>query len=172
MQSQHRLCRASKKVEQLPPPETDILPAQRGDSLELDECWTPLMTKRPASWIWLAVSFATGQILSFSIGGRDEETGKAMLAAIPKEYGRKPVYTDGYVVYPLIVPAWRHRPCEKGSGQTNRVEGVNRILRHRVSYLVRRSLTFARNPDWLWRRLRYFIHCRNQQIRQRVLHGK
>jgi insertion element IS1 protein InsB len=172
MQSQHRLRRPSQKVEQLPAPETDILPAAWGDSIELDEMWTPLVTKRPASWIWLAVSFRTGQILSFSIGDRDEQTGWEMFAAIPSDYSRKPVYTDGYAVYPLIVPTWRHRPCEKGSGQTNRVEGVNRILRHRVSYLVRRSLTYARNPDWLFRRLRYFIHCRNQQIQQRILHGK
>lgn len=172
MQSQHRLCRPAKKVEELPPPETDILPAAWGDSIELDEMWTFVGTKCPSTWIWLAVSFQTGQILSFSIGDRDEQTGKEMFTAIPKDYGRKPVYTDGYAVYPLIVPAWRHRPCEKGSGQTNRVEGVNRILRHRVSYLVRRSLTYARNPDWLWQRLRYFIHCRNRQIAKRFLHGK
>ena len=110
MQSQHRLHYPRKKVEELPPAEADILPAQRGDSIELDEMWTFVGRKQPATWLWLAVSYQTGQILSFAIGERDEATGYEMFAAIPKDYARKPVYTDGYAVYPNIVPAWRHRP--------------------------------------------------------------
>jgi IS1 family transposase len=124
-------------------------------------------TRDLGTWLWLAVSYKTGQILSFSIGRRDTETAGQMWQGIPASYRRKKMYTDEYAVYPNIVPTGQHRICEKGSGQTNRVEGVNRILRHCVRYLVRRSLTYARNSLWLWRRLRYFIHCRNQEIKQR-----
>ena len=126
--------------------------------------WTFLGTKRKPCWIWLAVSFQTGQVLSFAIGRRDEATARQMWSQIPASYGRKQVYTDEYKVYENIIPWWRHWLCPKGTGDTNRVEGVNRILRHRVSYLVRKSLSFARNPLWLWTRLRYVIHQRNLRI--------
>jgi hypothetical protein len=70
-----------------------------------------------------------------------------MVAGIPSDYRRKPMYTDGYVVYPNLIAPWQHHVCEKGSGQTNSAEGGNTFLRHRVSYLVsylvRKSTTFA-----------------------------
>jgi IS1 family transposase len=103
-------------------------------------------------------------LLSFAIGGRDEETGALMLAGIPADYARKPMYTDGYVVYPNLIAPWQHHACEKGSGQTNIAEGGNTFLRHRVSYLVRKSTSFARNIDWLFRRLFYVLFCRNERI--------
>ena len=129
--------------------------------------WTFVGKKANDRWIWLAVSFQTGQVLSFSVGGRDEATARTMWKGIPPSYGRKQVYTDEYVVYAQLIPWWRHWVCPKGTGDTNTVEGVNRVLRHRVSYLVRKSLSFARNVDWLWRRLRYVLHRRNERIAAR-----
>ena len=87
-----------------------------------------------------------------------------MLEAIPSDYSRKPIYTDEYVVYPNLIAPWRHHPCKKGSGQTNIAEGGNTFLRHRVSYLVRKSTSFARNVDWLFRRLVYVLFYRNLRI--------
>jgi insertion element IS1 protein InsB len=84
-----------------------------------------------------------------------------MWSAIPKSYARKQVCTDEYSVYAHLIPWWRHWLCPKGSGDTNIAEGCNNYLRHRVSYLVvsylvRKSMSFARNPDWLSRRL-FFV---------------
>ncbi len=126
--------------------------------------WTFLGKKLAPCWIWLSVSYQTGQVLSFSVGGRDEATAREMWKAIPATYSRKQVYTDEYVVYEKLIPWWRHWLCPKGSGDTNTVEGVNRVLRHRVSYLVRKSLSFARNIEWLRRRLRFVLHQRNERI--------
>lgn len=136
--------------------------------------WTFLGTKKKPCWIWLAVSFQNGQVLSFAIGHRDEATARTMWNGIPASYARKQVYTDEYNVYENLIPWWRHWLCPKGSGDTNRVEGVNRVLRHRihtsmnrVGYLVRKSLSFARSAFWLWTRLRYVIHQRNLRIARR-----
>ena len=126
--------------------------------------WTYLGNKDCPCWIWLSWSFHTTQVLSFSFGGRDEATGALMLAGIPLDYCRKPMYTDEYAVYPNLIAPWRHHPCPKGSGQTNIAEGGNTFLRHRVSYLVRKSTSFARNADWLFRRLFYVLFCRNERI--------
>ena len=125
---------------------------------------TYLGNKDCPCWLWLSWSFQTTQVLSFSIGGRDEETGALMMAAIPSDYSGKPMYTDGYMVYPNLIAPSRHHACEKGSGQTNIAEGGNTFLRHRVSYRVRRSTSFARNMDWLFRRLFYVLFCRNERI--------
>jgi hypothetical protein len=46
------------------------------------------------------------------------------------------------------------------------VAGRNNYLRHRVSYLVRKSPSFARNPDWLFRRLSFVLFARNLRIKQ------
>ncbi len=148
----------------MPDFEASVLPALRGDSIECDELWTFLGTKDNPCWLWVSWSYQTTQVLSFSLGKRDEETGAAMLGAIPSDYSRKPIYTDEYVVYPNLIAPSRHHPCPKGSGQTNIAEGGNTFLRHRVSYLVRKSTSFARNIDWLFRRLFYVLFCRNERI--------
>jgi hypothetical protein len=93
-----------------------------------------------------------------------------MWEGIPKSYWRKQVYTDEYVVCEKLIPWWRHWVCPKGCGDTNianRAEGCNNYLRHRVSYLVRKSMSFARNPDWLSRRLLFVLFRRNERIAQR-----
>jgi len=89
-----------------------------------------------------------------------------MWEAIPKSYARKQVYTDEYCVYENLIPWWRHWVCPKGSGDTCVAEGCNNYLRHRVSYLVRKSMSFARNPDWLLRRLYLVLFNRNMRIKQ------
>jgi IS1 family transposase len=126
-----------------------VLPAQKGDSIECDEVWAYVGRKKQQAWIWLSWSFLTTQTLSFAVGPRDAETGRVMWKAIPQSYRRKQAYTDGYSVYESLIPWSRHWVCPKGSGDTCIAEGCNNYLRHRVSYLVRKSSSFARNPDWL-----------------------
>ncbi len=95
-----------------------------------------------------------------------------MYNKIPRSYGLKQKYTDGYVVYENLIPESFHFQCDKGSGGTSVVEGVNTAIRHRVSYQVRRSASFARSFDWLVKRLRYFFHHYNLWIAARRLKGK
>ena len=91
-----------------------------------------------------------------------------MWEAIPSSYSRKQVYTDEYAVYASLIPYSRHWVCPKGSGDTNIVEGVNNAFRHRVSYLVRKSSSFARNILWLLRRLHFFSWQHNQRMAERL----
>lgn len=102
-----------------------------------------------------------------------------MWQGIPKSYGRKRVYTDGYVIYEQLVPRSRHLVCSKGSGGTGTcdtciAEGCNNYLRHRISYLVRKSSSYARNPLWLYRRLFLVLFTRNERIKRKEMkqHGK
>ena len=97
------------------------------------------------------------------------------MAGIPEGYRKKQFYTDGLALCERLIPFHQHWVCEKGSvqslgatcGGTNVCEGGNSYLRHRVSYLVRKSMSFALNPLWFWRRLRFVLHRRNERIRER-----
>jgi insertion element IS1 protein InsB len=92
-----------------------------------------------------------------------------MWEAVPAGYQRKQVYTDGCPIYDALIPIGQHWVCPKGSGDTNVAEGNNNYLRHRVSYLVRKSMSFARNVDWLKRRLLWVLFSRNERIKAKVL---
>ena len=63
---------------------------------------------------------------------------------MPATYRGRPVYTDHWDAYARLLPAGllpagQHRPCDKGSGLTSIVEGLNTKWRQRQSGLVRRS---------------------------------
>jgi len=135
--------------------------------VECDEVWTFVGSKKQPAWIWLSWSYQSTQVLSFALGKRDWTTGRQMWCAIPKSFARKQVYTDGFKVYDDLVPWWRHWVCPKGSGDTNIAEGCNVYLRHRVSYLVRKSPSFARSMEWLWRHLFFVLFRRNERIAQK-----
>jgi insertion element IS1 protein InsB len=162
----------------MPPFERSVLPAYKrgeqperwGDSVECDEMWAYVGSKKNQQWIWLSWSHQTTQTLSFAIGPRDLATGKIMKAGIPAEYAKKQKYTDGLEIYEELFQDSQHWVCEKGSGGTNIAEGCNNYLRHRVSYLVRKSSSFARNVVWFWRRLYFVLYTRNERIKKEFQH--
>jgi IS1 family transposase len=89
-----------------------------------------------------------------------------MWVDIPVEYRKKQFYTDDLNIYHSLIPWSQHWVCPKGCGDTNIAEGCNNYLRHRVSYLVRKSMSFARNVDWLRRRLLWVLYARNERIKE------
>lgn len=127
--------------------------------------WAFVGSKKNQQWVWLAWSFQTGQVLAFAVGPRDLKTAKKLRVGIPTSYSRKSIYTDGLGIYESLISFHRHWVAEKGSGGTNIAEGGNTYLRHRVSYLVRKSSSFARNVDWLIRRLYFVLFTRNERIK-------
>ena len=178
MWASDRLCHV-KKIDALPTFETSVLPAYKrgeqpkcwGDSIECDEIWAFVGNKDNPQWVWLSWSYQTTQTLSFSVGPRDTVTGRAMWDGIPEGYRKKQVYTDGLNIYDSLIPYSQHWVAEKGTGATNVAEGCNNYLRHRVSYLVRKSMSFARNIEWLKRRLYFVLFSRNERIKERYQHA-
>src|SRR4028119_773566 len=66
--------------------------------------------------------------------------------------------------------AWQQRPCNKGSGQTSIVQGLNNLnnkWRTRVSGLVRKTVCVQPEED-LERRLLLVREQHNQQCRERL----
>lgn len=58
---------------------------------------------------------------------------------MPPDYRGRPVYTDHWGAYARLLPEGQHHPCDKGSGLSSIVEGLNTKWRQRQSGLVRRS---------------------------------
>ena len=100
------------------------------------------------------------------MGDRSEQTLQKLWFAVPAPYRRKLVYTDFYETYAKFFRAWQHRPCEKGSGKTSVIEGLNNKWRNRVAGLVRKTVC-VRYLDELEKRLWLVTTKHNlQQITQ------
>ncbi len=102
-----------------------------------------------------------------AVGDRDEKTCQRLWNRIPEAYRKKAVYTDFYQVYCAVVPQKQHRPSQKGSGQTNRVERFNNTLRQRLARFVRKTLSFSKSPRMHWICLLLFLHDYNRDCIQR-----
>lgn len=135
-------------------------------TLECDELWSFVGNKRRKQWIWLALNRETREIVGVAIGSRTKATARKLWASLPGVYRECAVcYTDFWAAYAAVLPAKRHRPVGKESGQTNHIERFNNTLRQRCSRLVRETLSFskklANHVGALW----YFIHDYNAQQR-------
>ena len=144
-----------------------LLPARPGEVLEIDELVVRCCRKRRYRYLWIAVSRLTRQVLGFCLGNRSQKSLGRLWFSLASEYRRKLVYTDCYEAYAAFFRPWQHRPCDKGSGQTSIVEGLNNKWRSRVSGLVRKTVCVQHESD-LERRLLLVMGQHNQQCRQRI----
>ena len=67
-------------------------------------------------------------MLAWRVGDRSEKTLQQMWFQVPPAYRRKLAYTDFYEAYAAFFRPWPHRPCEKGSGKTSVIEGLNKLI--------------------------------------------
>lgn len=108
--------------------------------MEIDELVIRYRFKRRYRYLWIAASRLTHQVIGFVIGDRSTKTLKKLWRSLPSPYRKKLVYTDGYESYAEHFRSWQHRPCDKGSGKTSVIEGLNNKWRNRVSGLVRKTV--------------------------------
>jgi len=104
--------------------------------IEFDEL---CLRQSPPLWLWLGVSRLTRQVLGCALGDRTDEALAQAWAQVPEDYQGRTVYTDHWGAYGRLLPAGQHQECDKGSGLTSIVEGLNTKWRQRQSGLVRRS---------------------------------
>ena len=133
--------------------------------MEIDELVVRCYRKRRYRYLWIAVSRLTRQVLGFVLGDRSHRSLWKLWFSLPSDYRRKLVYTDFYEVYARFLRPWQHRPCDKGSGKTSIVEGLNNKWRNRISGLVRKTVCVQHEAD-LERRLLLVTQQHNQQCRR------
>ena len=121
-----------------------MLPAQKGDILELDELWSFVFAKRNKVWLWLALCRRTRQVVAYALGDRSEATCRLLWNRIPKGYRHKRTFTDFWEAYFAVVPERHHWPVYKDEGETNHIERFNNTLRQRLARFVRKTLSFSK----------------------------
>jgi len=156
------------------------VPAPEEEVIEMDEICVRLS---PSLWRWIAVSRLVGQVLGFALGDRTDAITQRVpvlvWSDVPEDYHNKPVRTDHWGAYGRFFasfPAGQHQACDKGSGQTSRVEAWNTkagecahsLWRQRQSGLVRRSCGVSqRIADDVLERFLILVAQHNQQCAKR-----
>lgn len=129
--------------------------------LELDELWSFVYQKSNKSWVWIALSRRTKQVISWCIGARDEERCQTLWDLVPTSYRKALVYSDFYATYAKVLENAKYKAVGKDSGQTNHVERWNNTLRQRISRFVRKTLSFSKTDKMHELYLKLFIHYYN-----------
>ena len=131
----------------------------------MDELWSFVGSKQQKVWIWLALERQTRKIVGIAFGDRTEDTCRAVWESLPADYRKRAIiYTDHWEAYRTVLPSKRHRPVDKGSGETNHIERFNNTLRQRCANLVRKTLSFSKNILFHEIRIRLFIEHYNQSL--------
>ena len=156
-----------KKAEALPRLQETLLPARKGDVLELDELWSFVGGKKEGEcWLWVALCRRTRQVVAYMLGDRSEQSARWLRRALPPDYLCRATRSDFWLSYEPVFPARTHRCCAKQAGQTCHAERFFCTARQRVSRLVRKTLSFSKNFDMheLW--LRIFLTHYNLQFQR------
>ena len=113
----------------------------------------------------------TREIIGLHIGDRSAQSARALWQSLPGAYRQCAViYTDYWESYACVLPSKRHRAVGKESGRTSYIERLNCTLRHRVSRLVRKSLSFSKKLENHVAAIWNFVHHYNQQLRLKQAH--
>jgi IS1 family transposase len=152
-------------------PVIEVFPkAARKHQVQIDELWSFVDDKGNKQWVWLALEVANREIVGCSIGDRSRESARALRASIPPiDRQCTQVFRDGWEAYETVIPAKRYRVVDKETGLTSYIERFNNTLRQRVSRLVRKTLSFSKQPENHVGAIWNFIHDYNRCLRRKLL---
>jgi len=137
-------------------------------TIECDEMWSFVDSKKTPFYIWLAIDRNTREIVGCYVGDRTRKSARKLWESLPGIYRQCAVaYTDFWQAYKSVIPSKRHRAVGKETGQTNHIERLNNTFRQRISRLVRSSLSFSKKLDNHVGAIWYFIHDYNLQLAMR-----
>ena len=122
--------------------------------IELDEMWHFLQRKDNKVWIWKAYDRATGRLVDWECGDRDEQTFRRLFERLARWKVRL-FCSDSYVVYPLVLAVGGHY---QGKDQTVALERNNAQQRHWTAALRRRSIVVSKSLAMIERRVALFAH--------------
>lgn len=134
-------------------------------TIECDEMWSFVDSKKNEIYIWLAIDRDTREIVGCFVGSRTRQSARQLWASLPAVYRQYAIaYTDFWQAYQTVIPRKRHRAVGKETGQTNHIERLNNTFRQRISRLVRKGLSFSKKLDNHIGAIWYFIQCYNTEL--------
>ena len=134
-------------------------------TIECDEMWSFVDSKKNEIYIWLAIDRNSRRIIGCFVGDRTRKSAHKLWASLPEVYQQCAfAYTDFWQAYKTVIPPERHRAVGKETGLTNHIERLNNTFRQRVSRLVRESLSFSKKLNNHIGAVWYFIHGYNAEL--------
>lgn len=116
--------------------------ASQVQTIEADELWSYVGEKHRV-WLWWAIDRATGQVLAWTLGGRDTRAAPALGAQIPQ--GQHIRYcTDHWQCYGAIFPQAQHT---QSKAQTHIIESMNNRLRCYLARLRRKTHCYSKSVN-------------------------
>lgn len=117
--------------------------AVSGDCLEveMDEMWSYVGSKANQRWLWHAIDRATGTVLAYVLGRRQDEV-FLDLKGLLEPFGITRFFTDDWGAYE------RHLSLEQhviGKQNTQQIERKHLTLRTRIKRLVRKTICFSKS---------------------------
>jgi insertion element IS1 protein InsB len=94
-------------------------------------------------WIWKALERATGRLIDWECGGRDQVTLERLLGRLDP-WGVRLFCTDDWPAYDAALPVGRHYV---GKDQTQRSESNNARQRHWFARFRRRTCVVSRSVE-------------------------
>ena len=107
----------------------------------MDEMWSYVGCKADQRWLWHAIDRATGIVLAYTLGRRQDEI-FLRLKKLLEPFGITRFYTDDWGAYE------RHLDAEKhvvGKKNTQRIERKHLTLRTRIKHLARKTICFSKS---------------------------
>lgn len=107
---------------------------------ELDELWSYVRKKSCQRWLWHAIDHATGAILAYAFGERQDSV-FLVLKALLEPFGVRRFYSDDWGAYDRHLPSDQH---VVGKVNTQKIERKHLTLRTRIKRLARKTLCFSK----------------------------
>jgi insertion element IS1 protein InsB len=117
--------------------------------------WHYLGAEANKLWIWTALDRATGRLIDWECGDRDQMTVERLLARL-RRWKVRLFCTDEYVVYELALSVGQHYA---GKDQTVALERTHSRLRHWLAQFRRRTCVVSRSKQMIDRSIALMAHC-------------
>ncbi len=114
---------------------------QRVDEAEIDEMWSYVGNKDAQRWLWQAIDHATGAVLAYVFGRRNDEVFLG-LKHLLEPFGITRYYTDSLGTYQRHLEPNEHCP---GKRYTQKIERQHLTLRTRIKRLARKTICFSKS---------------------------
>lgn len=108
--------------------------------VQADEQWSYVGSKKNQRWLWYAIDAATGCVLSFVFGRRQDAMCEKLISNL-KASNIRTYYTDDWGSYSTLIPKDKH---VIGKQNTQKIENKNLLLRTRIKRLARKTICFSK----------------------------
>lgn len=109
--------------------------------VQADEQWSYVGNKSNQRWLWYAIDAATGCILSFVFGRRQDDMCQQLISNL-QAFNIRTYYTDDWPSYAKYIPANQHAIGKK---HMQKIENKNLLLRTRIKRLARKTICFSKS---------------------------